>query len=175
MSSIALLLAIVALNANLVLSERAKTTCDTTLNKVDIKRVTMISKYVFTGKVYSVTSMNSTRVYKVNIRRVLKGDLNDIGVAVRFGTSSSLRFSDATVMVESSYSFHCPPLRVRTYAIFLTEKHVEKGTLRLSLVVEPVLLTLRSIGIIEATVKGKNFLFMTIDDHFYYGFHLRYL
>lgn len=163
MSLLALLLTIVALNAVDVHSrfiERANITrnCDTVLEKVDLKRVTMISKYVFTGKVFNVSSMNSTRVYKVNIRRVLKGDLNDIGVVVRFRTSNSLRFSDATVMVESSHSFHCPPLRVRTYAIFLTEKHLEKGTLRLSLVMEPVLLTLRSIGIIEAAIKGKYFI-----------------
>lgn len=139
------------------LLELAKITrnCNTVeYDKVLLKRVTLISKYVFTGKVFGVSSVNGSRVYKVNIRRVLKGDLNEIGV-VRFGTAHSLRFSDATVLVESSHAFKCPTLRLRTYAIFLTEKHQEKGVLRLSLVVEPVLLTLRNIEIIEAAVKGR--------------------
>ncbi|XP_028156008.1 uncharacterized protein LOC114349730 [Ostrinia furnacalis] len=150
MNLLALLLTAAFLNAY---DAKTPRNCNSIPNKVELKRVTMLSKYVFTGKVFSVVSRNSTRVYKVNIRRVLKGDLNDIEVAVRFGASNSLRFSDATVMVEISYSFNCPSLRVRTYAIFLTEKYLESGTLRLSLLVEPVPLTLRSIGIIEAAVK----------------------
>lgn len=127
-----------------------------TYDRVLLKRLTLLSKYIFTGKVYGVRSCrNTTRIYKVNIRRVLKGDLNDIGVAVKFGTAKALRFSDATVLVESSHSAKCPPLRMRTYAIFLTEKKHGEGGLWLSLVIEPVLLTLRSIQIIEAAVKGE--------------------
>ncbi|KAF9816256.1 hypothetical protein SFRURICE_003807 [Spodoptera frugiperda] len=130
----------------------AVSACNTSVsyNKVLLKHVTLLSKYVFTGKVFGVKSgYNGTRIYKVNIRRVLKGDLNDIGVLVKFGTAKSLRFSDATIFVESS-SISCPPLRVRTYGIFLTEKRRQGGTLWLSLVIEPLVLTLRSIGIIEA-------------------------
>lgn len=157
MRLLALVLTLV-LNAATEHHVRAKITrnCNTiAYDKVILKRVTLLSKYVFTGKVFGVSSVNSTKVYKVNIRRVLKGDLNDIGVAVRFGTSNSLRFSDAMVMVESSLAFKCPTLRLRTYAIFLTERLQEQGVVRLSLVVEPVLLTLRNIEIIEAAVKGK--------------------
>ncbi|KAJ8735615.1 hypothetical protein PYW07_007235 [Mythimna separata] len=135
----------------------AVSACNTTVtyNKVLLKHVTLLSKYVFTGKVFGVKSgYNGTRIYKVNIRRVLKGDLNDIGVLVKFGTAKSLLFSDATIFVESS-SVSCPPLRVRTYGIFLTEKRRDGDTLWLSLVIEPLVLTLRSIEIIEAVVKGK--------------------
>ncbi|PZC78440.1 hypothetical protein B5X24_HaOG202184 [Helicoverpa armigera] len=133
----------------------ATSACNTsvTYNKVLLKHVTLASNYVFTAKVFAVKSgYNGTRLYKVNIRRVLKGDLNDIGVLVRFGTAKCLRFSDATIFVESS-SITCPPLRLRTYIIFLTEKR-RGGTLWLSLVIEPLVLTLRSIRIIEAAVKG---------------------
>lgn len=127
-----------------------------TFDRVLLKRLTLLSKYIFTGRVYGVSVVdNDTRVYKVNIRRVLKGDLHDIGVAVKFGTAKSLRFSDATVLVEGSQSVKCSLLRVRTYAIFLTKKKHEKGLPRLKLVVEPVLLTLRNIEIIEAAIKGK--------------------
>lgn len=145
----------------------AVSACNTsvTYNKVLLKHVTLLSKYVFTGKVFGVKSgYNGTRIYKVNIRRVLKGDLNDIGVLVKFGTAKSLRFSDATIFVESS-SISCPPLRVRTYGIFLTEKRREGGTLWLSLVIEPLVLTLRSIGIIEAVVKGKIYFMIVMADY----------
>lgn len=134
----------------------AVSACNSTLtyDRVLLKRLTLLSKYVFTGKVFGVhKDFNGTRVYKVNIRRVLKGDLNDIGVVVKFGTPKSLRFSDATVFVESAEAM-CQPLRVRTYGIFLTEKH-DQNSMWLSLVVEPLVLTLRSIDIIEAAVKGK--------------------
>lgn len=125
-------------------------------DRVLLKQVTLLSKYIFTGRVYGVTTVdNDIRVYKVNIRRVLKGDLHDIGVAVKFGTANSLRFSDATVLVDGSQSVKCSLLRVRSYAIFLTEQKHEEGVHRLKLVVEPVLLTLRNIEIIEAAIKGK--------------------
>nr|XP_053610427.1 uncharacterized protein LOC128675197 [Plodia interpunctella] len=122
-------------------------------DKVLIKRATLVSKYIFTGKVSSVKTENDTSVYKVNIRRVLKGDLNEIGVVVKFGRAKSLRFSDATVLVASSRTMTCPPMRVRTYAIFLTEKSREE-TYLLRMVVAPVLLTLKNIDIIEAALKG---------------------
>lgn len=121
-----------------------------------MKRVTLLSKYIFTGKVFGArVGPNGTSVYKVNIRRILKGDLNDIGVVVKFGTANSLRFSDATVLVESLRSFECRPIRMRTYGIFLTERKHESH-LKLSLVVEPLVLTLPSLEIIEAAVKGKS-------------------
>jgi hypothetical protein len=131
--------------------------CNSVYDKVLLKRVTLLSKYVFTGKVYGANYTNGTKVYKVNIRRVLKGDLNEIGVTVKFGKPKSLRFSDATIMVEGLQT-KCPPLRVRTYAIFLTEKRHIEGAFKLSLVIEPVVLTLRNIEIIEAAVKGKSIL-----------------
>lgn len=124
-----------------------------TYDRVLLKHVTLLSKYIFTGKVFSVNNANGTRVYRVNIRRVLKGDLDDIGVVVKFGAAKSMRFSDATVFVERSSVVECP-LRVRTYGIFLTEKRRGGGMLWLSLVVEPLVLTLRSIGVIEAAIKG---------------------
>ncbi|KOB71074.1 Uncharacterized protein OBRU01_12219 [Operophtera brumata] len=125
-----------------------------TYDRVTLKRVTLHSKYIFTGKVFSASMSNGTRVYKVNIRRVLKGDLNDIGVSVKFGTAKSLRFSDATVLVKSFRAFECRLLRIRTYGIFLTERR-HGHPITLSLVIQPLVLTLRSLEIIEAAVKGK--------------------
>lgn len=132
-------------------------------DSVLLKHVTLLSKYIFTGRVYGVSAVDSdTRVYKVNIRRVLKGDLHDIGVAVKFSTAKSLRFSDATVLVDGLQSVKCPLLRVRSYAIFLTENKHDEGVPRLKLVVHPVLLTLRNIEIIEAAIKGKNYFLLIV-------------
>lgn len=138
----------------------AMSACNTNVayDRILLKHVTLLSKYVFTGKVFDINrGNNGTRVFKVNIRRVLKGDLNDIGVTVKFGTSKALRFSHATVFVESA-SISCIPLCVQTYGIFLREQKREGGTLCLSLVIEPLVLTLRSIEIIETAVKGKIYL-----------------
>lgn len=138
---------------------RRTSVCTTNLNygKVFLKQATLNSKYVFTGKVHLVSSVNDKRLYKVNIRRVLKGDLNDIhvGVSLKFGTAESLRFSGATVLVYSAKKLKCPPLRVRSYAIFLTERNRGEFSTVLNLVVEPVSLSLRNIDIIEAAIKGK--------------------
>ncbi|KPJ07623.1 hypothetical protein RR48_11179 [Papilio machaon] len=131
-----------------------RSNCNVTYDRVLLKRVTLLSKYIFIGKVYAVKSNDNVNIYKVNIRRVLKGDLNDLSVIIRFGSAKSIRFSDATVLVQSTLGSKCPVLRVRNYAIFLTEKKLEEGVLRLTFVVDPVPLTLRNIGIIEAAIKG---------------------
>lgn len=154
-----LVLDVVCTNVQLLKrDQRATAACNTgTYDRVLLNRVTLHSKYIFTGKVFGAASVsqNGTRVYKVNIRRVLKGDMNDIGVVVKFGTAKSLRFSDATVFVESFRAFECQPMRMRTYGIFLTERR-RGNPVMLSLVVEPLVLTLRSLEIIEAAVKGKS-------------------
>lgn len=161
---ILLALSVDVVNMDVQLSERARvlsrhqprtSACNTsvTYDKVLLKEVTLRSTYVFTGKVFGVNFANETRIYRVIIRRVLKGDLSDIGVNVSFGRAKSLRFSDATILVQSVKPFKCPPLRLRTYAIFLTER--KHTVLSLNLVMEPVLLTLRNIDIIEAAIKGK--------------------
>ncbi|CAK1602100.1 unnamed protein product [Parnassius mnemosyne] len=129
-----------------------------TYDRALLKRVTLQSKYIFIGKVFGVKSKDdNVKIYKVNIRRVLKGDINDLGVIISFGKARSIYFTDATVLVQSTLRRKCPLLRVRTYAIFLTEKKLDEETVRLSLVVEPVLLTLRNVEIIEAAIKGKLF------------------
>lgn len=133
--------------------------CSTVYSKVFLKRVTLLSKYIFTGRVYAVNiGYNDSRTYKVTIRRVLKGDLNDVGVVVKFGAAEDLRFSGASIWVESFRAFKCPLFRLRSYAIFLTEKKRDVGHPQLDLVAEPVPLTLRHVEIIDSAVKGKPFI-----------------
>lgn len=138
--------------------QRYTYTCNVNViyDKVLLKRVTLSSKYIFTGRVFDVYSDNETRIYRVFIRRVLKGDFNDTSVDVKLKKSDSIPFSKATILVETSKAFKCRPLRVRTYAIFLIEKKSSDTPLRLKLTIEPVLLTLHNIDIIEAVIKGKS-------------------
>lgn len=149
-----MLISLLVLDVASVLERRATSSCSTsTYDETLLKRVTLLSKYIFTGKVCGVSVSPNGTTYKVNVRRVLKGDLDDIGVVVKFGTANSLRFSDATVFVKSFQAFQCRQLRLRTYGIFLTERGKKSSKLRL--VVEPLVLSLRSLEIIEAAVKGN--------------------
>lgn len=125
-------------------------------DKVLLKRMTLSSKYIFTGRVFDVYSDNETRIYQVFIGRVLKGDFNDTSVDVKLKKSESTPFSKATILVQTSKAFKCRPLRVRTYAIFLIEKKSSDAPLLLKLIMEPVLLTLHNIDTIEAAIKGKS-------------------
>lgn len=142
------------LDPNVVKRHRSVCDANVTYDRVLLKRVTLLSKYIFIGKVYGVKSNDHNAIYKVNIRRVLKGDLNDVGSIITFGATNSIRFTDATVLVHNTLEGKCPILRVRTYAIFLTERKRKEGAVRLSLVIEPVLLTLGNIGVVEAAIKG---------------------
>lgn len=125
-----------------------------------LKEATLRSTYIFIGKVYGANSDNEKRVYRVNVRRVLKGDLNEIGLHKNVENAKSLSFIGATILVESVKDFRCSPLRYRMYAIFLTERRYT--AFRLNLMLEPVLLTLRNIDIIEAAIKGKVALYLFV-------------
>lgn len=118
-----------------------------------LKRAAEISNYVFVGRVKAVKFWKRIVLYEVSLRRVIKGDLEDVGVKVPFRTTSSLRFSGASVLVESS--FQCRPIRTGMFALFLTERSKREAS-QLALVVEPVLLTLRSLERIEAAIRGES-------------------
>lgn len=117
-----------------------------------LKRAIETSNYVFVGRITSVRILEGIVLYKVSLRRVVKGDLREVGVEVRFGTASSLRFSGASVLVESVSS--CSRIRQGMHAVFFTEKRTGVD-MRLAFVVEPIMLTLRSLEKIEAVVQGK--------------------
>lgn len=126
-------------------------------DKVLLKRMTLSSKYIFTGRVFDIYSNNETRIYRVFIGRVLKGDFNaTTSVDVKLKKSESTPFSKATILVQTSKAFKCRPLRVRTYAIFLIEKKSSDAPLLLKLIMVPVLQILRNIDTIEAAIKGKS-------------------
>ncbi|CAG9581469.1 unnamed protein product [Danaus chrysippus] len=131
--------------------------CNTNVyyDKVLLKNATLRSQYIFTGKVNNVSFGNTSRTYSVNISRVMKGNINDISANVKYKTINSVSFIDTTISVRSLKSLKCSTLRVRTYAIFLTKCSKYRQTLRLNLVIDPVLLTLRNIDIIEAAIKGE--------------------
>lgn len=129
-------------------------------NDVILRRVTLSAHFIFTGKIYSVETLyndvlrRNRNVYKVLIRRVIKGELEILN-AVKFSSSRALRFSGTSVLVESNPSFSCPTLRLRTYAIFLSKLRHKENSTRLYLTVDPVPLNLYRLERIEAAVKGK--------------------
>lgn len=140
------------------------------------------SKYIFTGKVLNVRHApripNTGRrkdqhIYKIFIRRVIKGELNDLS-DVHFEATRKKSFNGATVFVtrERKPGEQCEPSpRVRYSAIFLAdrtddddddfededesyndERRPSSGGL--TLVVDPIPLSLYHLDRINAAVKG---------------------
>lgn len=135
-------------------------------NEVVLRRVTSLAKYIFTGKIHGVDTVynevlkKKRKLYKVYIRRVVKGDLDDIMERVRFGSPRALSFTGANVLVESVSRHNCPPLRLRTYAIFLSDMRRKGNKSSLHLLVDPVPLNLQRLERIEAAVKGNKYYFV---------------
>lgn len=127
------------------------------------------SKYIFTGKVLNVRKIRSlddgsrSNMYRVYLRRVLKGRLGDLRTFVKVeGSEETL--SGSTLVVERPHAREAcaPGPRPRLSAIFLSNgEHAEAGrgpSPRLKLITDPVPLTLYHLDRINAAVKGKGML-----------------
>lgn len=124
------------------------------------------SKYIFTGKVLSVKKSKPSdgrakrsNVYRVFMRRVLKGDVSEMRSYVKLDDGSD-SLSGATVVVEKPRAKEsCTPgPRPRLSAIFLSDgvyKDMERLVPRLRLLTDPVPLTLYHLDRINAAVKGE--------------------
>ncbi|KAI5640608.1 agrin-like isoform X2 [Phthorimaea operculella] len=124
------------------------------------------SKFIFTGKVLHVRKLKGledkrSNLYRVYLRRVLKGDLGELKGFVKVeGIDETL--TGSTVMAERprAREWCAPAPRPRLSAIFLSDgafTDVLRGpTPRLRLVTDPVPLTLYHLDRINAAVKGKS-------------------
>lgn len=134
------------------------------------------SKYIFTGKVLNLHNVprnsrfgrsGDKHVFKIFIRRVLKGNLNELA-DVHFEPTHKKNFNGATVYVlrDKHSDENCTPSpRVRYSAIFLADSKInfedeydeshDVGSEGLRLVVDPVPLSLYHLDRINAAVKGK--------------------
>lgn len=126
------------------------------------------STYIFTGKVLNVKKFRSddgshgkrSNLYKVHLRRILKGEVEDMRDLVKeVGNSESL--SGGTMVVERMRAREsCAPApRSRLSAIFLSDGEVvdpRRGPKpRLRLLTDPIPLTLYHLDRVNAAVKGK--------------------
>lgn len=129
------------------------------------------SKYIFTGKVLNVKKMKSfddikgkkSNLYRVHMRRVLKGEVSELRTFVRVDESTEDTLSGSTLMVERPRAKEsCTPApRPRLSAIFLSDEglyaDIERGPIpRLRILTDPVPLTLYHLDRVNAAVKGKN-------------------
>lgn len=123
------------------------------------------SKYIFTGKVLNVkkskpegTRGKRSNLYRVYMRRVLKGSVSELKAFVKFEEGSEA-LSGATVVVERPRAREsCAPApRPRLSAIFLSDgvfTDVPRPIPRLRLLTDPVPLTLYHLDRVNAAVKG---------------------
>lgn len=128
------------------------------------------SKYIFTGKVLNVKKFRSvgetrgkrSNLYRIYVRRVLKGDESEMRMFVKSEGSSEESLSGATLITERPRAREsCAPApRPRLSAIFLSDGAAPESsrgpTPRLRLLTDPVPLTLYHLDRINAAVKGKN-------------------
>lgn len=141
------------------------------------------SKFIFTGKVLNLRNAprnsrlarkgvgSDKHIFKIFIRRVLKGDLNELG-DVHFEPTHKKNFNGVTVYVarDKPIGENCMPSpRVRYSAIFLAEREMndddddedyeenrDANKEGLRLVVDPVPLSLYHLDRVNAAVKGIN-------------------
>lgn len=124
------------------------------------------SKYIFTGKVLSVKKIKSvddgsrSNLYRVYLRRVLKGSLRDLRLFVKMeGSEETLSGSTLIAELPHARESCAPSPRPRLSAIFLsTGEYADAGrgpTPRLQLLTDPLPLTLYHLDRVNAAVKGK--------------------
>lgn len=126
------------------------------------------SKYIFTAKVLNVKKVKSyerphgkrSNLYKVYMRRVLKGEIDELGKVIGIESSAAENLSGATLMVERPRAREscAPSPRARLSAIFLSDglSLARHGAVsRLRLLTDPVPLTLFHLDRINAAVKGN--------------------
>lgn len=128
------------------------------------------SKFIFTAKVLNARKVKPgdrvggkrSNLYKVYMRRVLKGDISELaGIAKSEGNPETL--SGATILAERERAREsCAPARAapraRLSAIFLSDgvyNAVSRSSRTLHLLSDPVPLTLYYLDKVNAAVKGK--------------------
>ncbi|XP_063822042.1 agrin-like isoform X2 [Ostrinia nubilalis] len=124
------------------------------------------SKYIFTGKVLNVKKVkledgSRSNMYRVYLRRVLKGKLGDMRMFVKVeGSEETLSGSTLVVERPRAKETCAPGPRPRLSAIFLSSGEYTAGrgpTPRLKLLTDPVPLTLYHLDRINAAVKDLHY------------------
>lgn len=131
-------------------------------NNDTLRRIVFASKYIFTGKISSVVRKRGKvrrKIYKVFVRRVLKGDVGVLSDVLYFETRTQNSSNRAYVFVEGkSWRRGCmsPP---RGWAALLFSGGEFSSPLKL--LVDPVPTNLESVRRVKTALRGKK---LTIDD-----------
>lgn len=118
-----------------------------------LTRLIFTSKYIFTGKISTVQSKNigfkklKRPVYKVFIRRVLKGDIVGFSNLINYRTQSNQTY---TLAVGGKWQEECS--NTKGWAAILFSKGLKTP---LQLIIDPVPSTIERVGRIRAIIKGK--------------------
>jgi hypothetical protein len=121
------------------------------------------SEFIFTGKVLHVRRFKAeegrSNLYRVNLRRVLKGPLSDLRMFVKDGSEETLSGSSLALEQLHAHESCAPGPRPRLSAIFLSggNRSGSRGAVpRLQLLTDPVPMTLYHLDRINAAVKGTS-------------------
>ncbi|KAL4712697.1 hypothetical protein ACJJTC_007994 [Scirpophaga incertulas] len=127
------------------------------------------AKFIFTGKVLNVRRIKSDRaesrsnLYRVYLRRVLKGSLSDLRMFIKVeGSEETLSGSTLAVERPQAPKNCAPGPRPRLSAIFLSGgQYLNPGrgpVSRLQLLTDPVPLSLYHLDRINSAVKGGQWI-----------------
>lgn len=128
------------------------------------------SKYIFTGKILNVKkyramqdSRKRSNLYKVHLRRVLKGDMSELRTFVKSeGSPETLSGSVLSAERPRARDSCAPGPRPRLSGIFFSNvgynPAIRGPMTHLQLLTDPVPLTLYHLDRINAAVKGKSFI-----------------
>lgn len=123
-------------------------------NNDTLKRVVFSSEYIFTGKISSVQKRRQggklRSVFKVFIRRVLKGDIGEFGDLLNFETRTSNSSSRAFLFAEGGY-WKKGCAGPGGWAALLFSK---ESSSPLKLLVDPIPTNLDHVRRVKAAIKG---------------------
>lgn len=124
-------------------------------NNNTLKRIVFSSEYIFTGKISSVQKRrrengNLKSVFKVFIRRVLKGDIGEFGDLLNFETRTNNSSSRAFLFAEGGY-WKKGCAGSGGWAALLFTKEFSSP---LKLLVDPIPTNLDHVRRVKAAIKG---------------------
>lgn len=123
-------------------------------NNDTLKRIVFTSKYIFTGKISSEQKRKrgNRSIYKVFVRRILKGDVGALSEILNFETRTFNSSNRAYLLAESRSKRGCVGNAQGWAALLFSGAEF---TSPLKLLIDPVPSNLDSVRRVKALIKGK--------------------
>lgn len=124
-------------------------------NVDSLRRIVAASKYIFTGKISSVHNKRragkyTRNVFKVFVRRVLKGDIKELSELLNFETRTSNASSRAFIIAEGVRWKKCAGSQGWAALLFAGDSFVSQ----LKLITDPVPSSLDKVRRVKTLIKG---------------------